>query len=151
VPQTSAGQIRAIGRVDHNRTGPRAEGAPAQGGKISHELIPRWPDKVDKLQLEHWALAVGSEPAGHTHDGGFGERRVVNLLREFGRKFLRKTKNAALRIFHVFAEDDPIWIPLESEPKRFVDGVSDAVFAGREDLVVQLRQLSRDLDFQLVR
>ena len=62
-----------------------------------------------------------------------------------------EAKDAALRIFDIFAEDDAIGISLESEAQRFVHGVADAVFARGQNLVVQLRQVAGDLEFQLVR
>ena len=84
VPQTSAGQIRAVRSVDHDRASPGAERAPAQRREIRHELVPRRADEVDELQLEHRPLSVRSETAGDAEDRRFSERRVVDLLRKFG-------------------------------------------------------------------
>ena len=151
VPQTAAGQIGAVGRVDHDRTGPRAEGTPAQVAEIRHELVPARPDEIDELQFEDRPFAVGGETARDAKDGRFRERRVENLLRKFGRKLLRETKDAALRIFDVFAENDAARIFVEAEPQRLVHDIADAVFSRRQDFVVQLRQLRRDFEFQFVR
>ena len=64
--------------------------------------------------------------------------------------FLRQAEDAALRVFDVFAENDPARIFLEAGPQRFVDRVADAVFARRQHLVGQLRRRRRDVKFQFV-
>src|SRR5688572_8754651 len=151
VPQAAARQISAIRRVDHDGTGPAAERAPAQSGKVRDELVPGGPDEVNELQLKHRPLAVGGETARHAHDGGFGERRVVNLLRKLSREFLREAEYAAFRILNVFTENDPIRVSLESEAERLIDRVPDPVFAWRKNFVIELGELSGDLNFQLVR
>ena len=145
VPETAAGQVGAIGRVDHERAGPGAKGAPAQVAEIRHELVPGRADEVDELQFEDRPLAVGGQAAGDAQDGRFRERRIENLLREFGRKFLGETKDAALRIFDVLAENDAaaslssgrarsVW--LTTSPIRYLPG--------GQHFVVELREFARD-------
>ncbi len=64
---------------------------------------------------------------------------------------MRETKDAAFRILDVFAENDAVGVALRPRRKRLVHGVADAVFAGGQDFVVQLRQLAGDLQFQFIR
>ena len=103
--------------------------------KIRHELVPGRPDKVDELQFEDRPLAVRGEAAGDAQDGRFREGRIEDLLREFGRELLREAKDAAFRIFDVFAENDAL-ANLRSRPgrKRLVNRVTDAVFSRRATL-----------------
>ena len=68
MPETAAGQVSAVGRVDHERTGPGAKGAPAQVAKIRHDLVPGRADEVDELQFEDRPFAVGGQAAGDAHD-----------------------------------------------------------------------------------
>src|ERR1041385_701457 len=88
VPKAAARQISSIRRVDNKRASPRAKRAPAQITEIGHELIPSRPDEVDELQLEDRPLAIRSEPTGDTDNGRLRQRRIENLLREFGRELL---------------------------------------------------------------
>src|SRR5204862_6813346 len=100
--------------------------------EISHELVPARVDKIDKLQLEDRPLPIRGETARDTQNRGLRQRRIVNLLRKIGGKLLRQAEDATLRIFDVFAENDPARVFLEAEPQRFVDRITNTVFARRE-------------------
>src|SRR6266436_1499139 len=95
VPQTSAGQVGAIGRINDGWTFPVAKRSPAQVRDIGNELIEAWINEIDELQLEHGAFAVRSQTAGNTKNGRFGKWRIENLLWELSRKLLSKAKHAA--------------------------------------------------------
>ena len=75
-------------------------------------------NEIDELQLEHRTLPVRRKPAGNAKNGRFRERRIEDLLRKFGRELLRQAKDAAFRIFNVFAKDDAARI--FSRPARSV-------------------------------
>ena len=89
MPQTSAGKISAIRRVDDSWTFPITERAPAQRRDVCHQLIEAGINKIDELKFEDRPLAVGCETAGDAEDGGFGERRIENLFGKFRGKLLR--------------------------------------------------------------
>src|SRR6266849_5250446 len=89
MPQTSAGKISAIRRVNDGGTFPITERAPAQRREVCNQLIEAGVNKIDELKFEDRALAVGRETAGDAEDGRFGEWRIENLFWKFGRKFLR--------------------------------------------------------------
>ena len=113
-------------------------------------MVPGRPDEVDELQLEYGSLPVRGKATSDPKNCRFGKRRIVDLLRKFGRKLLRQAKDAALRVFDIFAEDDAITVFLQAKTQCLVDGVANTVFAGRQNLVVQLGQIGRDLDLELV-
>ena len=83
MPQTSAGQIRAVGRINHGRTFPVPERSPAQSGDVGDELIERGINKIDELHLEHGAFPVRSETARDSQNSRFGEWRIEDLLWKF--------------------------------------------------------------------
>ena len=89
MPQTSAGKISAIRRVNDGGTFPITERAPAQRREVCNQLIEAGVNEIDELQFEDRALAVGCETAGDPENGRFGERRIENLFRKFGGKLLR--------------------------------------------------------------
>ena len=151
VPQASAGQISSVGRVKHGGTFPVAERSPAQRRDVCHELIEARIDEIDKLQLEYRSLAVRSETARHAKNCRFGERRIENLLRKIGGKFLRQTKYAALWVFYVFTENDPPRIFFESRAQGFVYGIADSIFARRQNFVVEFWRRCGDVYLQFVR
>ena len=84
MPQTSAGKISSIRRVNHQRAFPIAERSPAQSRDVGDELVKPWVNEIDKLQLEHGAFAIGREAAPHSENGRLGERRIENLLGKLG-------------------------------------------------------------------
>src|SRR5690242_4806450 len=88
VPQTSAGKISAVGRVNHRRTFPVAECSPSQIRDIGHQLIESRVNKIDELQFEDRPATISGETASHPEDGRFSQGRIENLLRKFGRKLL---------------------------------------------------------------
>src|SRR6202035_4843983 len=75
VPQTSAGQISAVWRVDHGRAFPVSERAPPQIRDVRNQLIESRIDEIDELQLEDRPAAVSGEAARDAEDGRFSERR----------------------------------------------------------------------------
>ena len=83
VPQTSTGQVGAIGRINDGRTFPVAERSPAQVGDISNELIETRINKIDELQFEDWPFPVRSQPACDTENARFGEWLIENLFWKF--------------------------------------------------------------------
>ena len=89
VPQTSAGQVCAIRRVDHSRTCPVSERSPPQIRDVGNELIKPRINEIDELQLEHGALPVRSQTAGDAENGRFSKGRIEDLARKLGRKLLR--------------------------------------------------------------
>ncbi len=152
VPQAAARQIGAIGRVDHHRAGPGAEGTPAQVREVRDELVPGRPDEVDELQLKHRSLAVGRETAADAEDGRFRERRIEDLLRKFGRELLRQAEDAAFRILDVFAEDDAVASLVSSPRRSALLTVSPMRYLpGGKHFVVELRQLAGDLQLRVRR
>ena len=150
MPETAAGQISTIGRINHERTGPGAKGAPAQVAEIRHDLVPGRADEVDELQFEDRTLAVRGQAAGDAQDGRFRERRIENLLREFGGEFLGEAEDAALRIFDVLAKNDAPRIFRQARAQRLVHDIADAVFSGGQHFVVELREFAGDFQFQFV-
>src|SRR5205085_8213946 len=105
VPQTSAGKISAVRRVDHRRTFPVSERAPPQIRDVRNQLIESRINEIDELQFEDRSAAISGEAASDAEDGRFSQGRIENLFRKFGRKFLRQSKHAAFRIFDVLAEN----------------------------------------------
>ncbi len=138
MPEAAAWKISAIGGIDDERTGPGAKRAPAQVAEIRHDLVPSRSNEVDELQFEDRPFAVRCEPTGDAHDCRFSEGRIENLLWEFGRKILRETENAALRIFHVLAKDDASRVFRQAGTQRLVHDITDPVFAGGKHFVVEL-------------
>src|SRR5260370_40439224 len=102
MPQASARQIRPIRRINYHRAFPLAERTPAQTADVGHQLVPTRPDEVDELQFENWALAVRTKATCDTKNGRFRQRRIENLIREIGGKFLGQPKDASFRILNVF-------------------------------------------------
>src|SRR5437588_8907442 len=105
VPQTSPGQISAVGRVDHGRTFPVSERAPPQIRDVRNQLIESRINEIDELQFEDRSAAISGEAASDAEDGRFSQGRIENLFRKFARKFLRQSKHPAFRIFDVLAEN----------------------------------------------
>src|SRR5262249_42432903 len=101
VPQTSAGKISAIRRVNHGRTFPVSERAPTQIRDVRNQLIESRINEIDELQFEDRPAAVSSETARNAEDGRFSERGIENLLWKLGGKLLGETKHAAFWIFDV--------------------------------------------------
>ena len=151
VPQTSAGQISAVRRVNHGGTFPIPERAPAQVRDIGHELVEPWINEIDELEFEHGTATVSGESACDAKNGRFCQRRIKNLLGKFGRKFLGEPKYAAFWIFDVFAENDAARIFFEAETQSLVHGVADPIFARGQNLLVDLRQRAGDICFEFVR
>src|SRR4029077_15051239 len=136
VPKTSTGQIGSVRRINHSRTFPIAKGSPPQSRDVRDQLIEARINKIDELQLEDRALAVGSQPTGHAENRRFGERRIENLLREIGREFMGQTENAALGILDIFAKNDALLIFFESGAQSFVYRIADSVFSRRQNFPV---------------
>src|SRR4029077_2031428 len=88
VPQTSAGQISAVWRVDHGGTFPVSERAPPQIRDVRNQLIESRINEIDELQLEYWPAAISGEAASDAEDGRFSQGRIENLFWKFSRKFL---------------------------------------------------------------
>ena len=151
VPQASAGQIRSVRRIKHRGTFPVAERSPAQCRDVGHQLIETRIDEIDKLELEYRSLAVGSEATGDTENCRLCQRRIENLLRKIGGKFLRQTEHAPFWIFHVFTENDPPRIFFESRAQGFVYGIADSIFARRQNFIVEFWRRSGDVYLQFVR
>src|SRR5207253_7895929 len=150
MPQTSAGQICTIRRINHHRALPLAERTPPQTADVGHQLVPTGPDEVDELQFGNGTLAVGTKAARDTKNRRFRQRRIEDLVWELSGKFLGQPKDASFRILNVFPEDDASFVALEPEPQRFVDGIANPILSRRQNFVVQLRKLSRDLEEELV-
>src|SRR6188472_1661990 len=74
VPQTAAGQIRAVWRVNHCGTFPIAKGSPSQCRDVSHKLIEARINEIDELHLEYRSLSVSSQSACNTENRRFSER-----------------------------------------------------------------------------
>src|SRR5438045_5883426 len=129
VPQTSAGQIRAVRSVNHRRTFPVSERAPSQIRDIRNQLIESRINEIDELQFKDWPAAVSGQAARDAEDCRFSERRIENLFWKLGRKFLRQPKHAAFRIFDVLAENYTPRIFFESKTHRLVHGVAHPIFA----------------------
>src|SRR6266480_1988487 len=87
VPQTSAGKISAVGRVDHGRTFPVSERAPPQIRDVGNQLIESRINEIDELQFKDWPAAIGGETARDAEDSRFSQRRIEDLLRKFAGKF----------------------------------------------------------------
>src|SRR5947207_9899983 len=120
VPQTSARQIRSVRRINHGRTFPISEGAPPQIRDVRNQLIESRINEIDELQFEDRSTAISGKTARDAEDGRFSQRRVENLFRKLGGKFLRQSKHAAFRIFDVLAENHASRILLQSESHRLV-------------------------------
>src|SRR5947207_8979875 len=131
MPQASAGQVRSVRRVNHGRTFPVSKRTPAQIRDVGNQLIESRINKIDELQFEDRPPAISGESASDTKNCRFGERRIENLFRKFGGKFLGEPKDAALRIFNVFAENDTPRIFLESETQGLVASIANPIFARR--------------------
>src|SRR5439155_7770940 len=138
MPQASARQISAIRRVNHGRTFPVSKRAPPQIRDVGDQLIESRINEIDELQFEDRSTSVSGQPAGHPENGRFSQRRIENLFRKFGGKFLGEPKDAALWILNVLAENDAARIFLESETQSLVHGVADPIFARRQTLLVDL-------------
>src|SRR5579864_2813677 len=63
MPQTAAGKISSVGRVNHGRTLPMTKRTPAQIRDIGYQLIEPRINEIDKLKLENWPAAVRSKTA----------------------------------------------------------------------------------------
>ena len=113
-------------------------------------MVPSRANEVNELQLEHRPLSVGAQAASDTENGRFSEWRIENLLRKFGRKLLCKPENAAFRILDVFAENDAMLVAFQTKAQRLIDGIPNAVFAWRQNLVGQSRKFARHLQVKLV-
>src|SRR5437762_2788200 len=150
VPQTSAGHVSAIRRINDGWTFPVAERSPAQIGDISNELIESWINKIDELQLEHRAFPVRAKTTRNTENGRFREGRIEDLLGKLGRKLLRKTKHTALGIFNIFAEENPSRIFLESGTQGFIYGIADPIFPRGQDFLLDLWRRFGDVREKLV-
>src|SRR5947207_3958463 len=103
------------------------------------------------MRLEDRPPAISGESASDTKNCGFGERRIENLFRKFGGKFLGEPKDAAFRIFNVFAENDTPRIFLESETQSLVYSIANPIFARWQNLLVDLRERATDVCLELVR
>src|SRR6202030_4366694 len=68
VPQTSAGQISAVRRVDHGRVFPVSERAPTQIRDVRDQLIESRINEIDELQLEDRTVAIGRESTGDSEN-----------------------------------------------------------------------------------
>src|SRR6266480_1877195 len=151
VPQTSAGQVGAIRRINHGWTFPVAERSPAQVGDIGNELIEAWINEIDELQLKHGTPPVSSQATGNTKNGRFGKWRIEDLLGKLGRKLLSKAKHAALGILDIFAKENSSRIFLKSGTQGFVYCIADPIFSGRQDFLVDLWRRFADVREKLVR
>src|SRR6202030_3277291 len=63
VPQTSAGQISAVRRVDHGRAFPVSERAPTQIRDVRDQLIESRINEIDELQLKDRPSSVSGQTA----------------------------------------------------------------------------------------
>ena len=151
MPQTAAGQIRTVRRINHCWAFPIAKRSPAQRRDVGHKLIEARIDKINELQLEHRALSISGQSAGHAENCRFGQRWIENLLWEFRWKLLRQPEHAAFWIFDILTEKNSSRIFLEASTQSFVYRVADAVFAGRKDLLLNFRRRLCDVRKKLVR
>src|SRR5262249_2257459 len=106
VPERTAGEICAIGSVDHHWTVPIAVRSPAKSRHVCDDLVPARRNKVDELKLEHRFPSIDGNAVSDSKNRRFSERRIENLFRKCLAKTFRDSKHATLRIFDVLTEED---------------------------------------------